>query len=63
MEAETAKGKFIGDPTKNYVNENGMILSGPEFLTVFDGQTGAEIHTVNYEVPRSAGSLNQQPNK
>lgn len=52
------KGKFIGDLTKNYVNENGMILSGPEFLTVFDGQTGAEIHTVNYEVPRFAGSLN-----
>lgn len=52
------KGKFIGDPTKNYVNENGMILSGPEFLTVFDGQTGEEINTVNYQVPRFPGSLN-----
>lgn len=52
------KGKPIGDPAKNYVNENGMILSGPEFLTVFDGQTGAEIHTVDYQVPRFAGSLN-----
>lgn len=51
------KGKFIGDPTKNYVNENGMILSGPEFMTVFNGETGAEIHTVNYLVPRFAGSL------
>lgn len=56
--SKDGKGKFIGDPTKNYVNENGMILSGPEFLTVFDGQTGAEIHTVNYQVPRFAGSLN-----
>lgn len=56
--SKDGRGKFIGDPTKNYVNENGMILSGPEFLTVFDGQTGAEIHTVNYEVPRFAGSLN-----
>ena len=52
------KGKPIGDPAKNYVNETGMILSGPEFLTVFDGQTGAEIHTVDYQVPRFAGSLN-----
>ncbi|WP_146940204.1 rhamnogalacturonan lyase [Chryseobacterium hagamense] len=51
-------GKFIGDPTKNYVNENGMILSGPELMTVFDGQTGAEIHTVDYQVPRFEGSLN-----
>ncbi|UPQ76097.1 rhamnogalacturonan lyase [Chryseobacterium nepalense] len=56
--SKDGKGKFIGDPTKNYVNENGMILSGPEFLTVFDGQTGEEIHTVNYQVPRFAGSLN-----
>ncbi|MFN4365497.1 rhamnogalacturonan lyase [Chryseobacterium hispalense] len=56
--SKDGKGKIIGDPTKNYVNENGMILSGPEFLTVFDGQTGAEIHTVNYQVPRFSGSLN-----
>ena len=56
--SKDAKGKFIGDPTKDYVNENGMILSGPEYLTVFDGQTGAEINTVNYQVPRFAGSLN-----
>lgn len=56
--SKDGKGKFIGDPTKNYVNENGMILSGPEFLTVFDGRSGAEIHTVNYQVPRFAGNLN-----
>ncbi len=29
-------------------NEAGYILRGPEYLTVFDGQTGAEISTVNY---------------
>lgn len=56
--SKDGKGKFIGDATKNYVNESGMILSGPEFLTVFNGETGEEIHTVNYEVPRFAGSLN-----
>jgi len=56
--SKDGNGKFIGDATKNYVNEDGMILSGAEYLTVFDGQTGAEIHTVNYQVPRFAGSLN-----
>jgi rhamnogalacturonan endolyase len=56
--SKDAKGKFIGDPTKNYVNENGFILSGPEYLTVFNGETGEEINTVNYQVPRFAGSLN-----
>lgn len=55
--SKDGKGKFIGDPTKNYVNENGMILSGPEYLTVFEGENGAEINTVNYQVPRFAGSL------
>jgi hypothetical protein len=30
----------------------GYILSGPEYLTVFNGQTGAELVTVNFDVPR-----------
>ncbi|CAD0219637.1 rhamnogalacturonan lyase [Chryseobacterium sp. JV274] len=55
------KGRFIGDPAKNYRNENGFILSGPEYLTVFNGETGEEINTVHYEVPRFAGSLNPTP--
>jgi rhamnogalacturonan endolyase len=46
------KGKTIGDPNANYVNNNGMILDGPEFLTIFDGQTGAEMVTTNYIPPR-----------
>lgn len=56
--SKDSKGKFIGDSTKNYVNENGFILSGPEYLTVFHGLTGEEINTVNYQVPRSSKSLN-----
>lgn len=56
--SKDSKGKVIGDATKNYVNENGFILSGPEYLTVFNGETGEEINTVNYQVPRFAGSLN-----
>ena len=48
------KGKVIGDSTKDYRNERGFVLRGPEFLTVFDGLTGAEIHTTNYNPPRAA---------
>lgn len=46
------KGKIIGDPNANYVNDRGMILDGPEFLTIFDGQTGAELVTTDYIPPR-----------
>ncbi|MDR6403169.1 MULTISPECIES: rhamnogalacturonan lyase [Chryseobacterium] len=59
--SKDSKGKFIGDPSKDYRNENGFILSGPEFLTVFNGETGEEINTVNYQVPRFQGSLNPTP--
>lgn len=52
------KGKVIGDSTKDYRNERGYILSGPEFLTVFNGQTGAAISTVSYDPPRHPTSLN-----
>ena len=41
-------GKVIGDAKANYVNESGRILSGPEYLTVFDGKTGAALATTNY---------------
>jgi len=35
-----------------YRNSSGYILTGPEYLTVFSGQTGAELATVNFDVPR-----------
>ena len=43
------------DNTKSYRNGNGHILSGPEFLTVFNGMTGAAIHTIWYNPDRSFG--------
>jgi rhamnogalacturonan endolyase len=46
------KGKVIGDPNADYRNARGYILDGPEFLTVFDGQTGAELATADYIPPR-----------
>jgi len=40
----------------DYRNTSGYILSGPEYLTVFNGQTGREITTVNYNPPRGTVS-------
>lgn len=40
------------DDAAVYRNGDGYVLSGPEYLTVFDGLTGAELATVNYPVPR-----------
>ncbi|PQP83696.1 rhamnogalacturonan lyase [Paenibacillus sp. PCH8] len=45
-------GVAIGDASKDYRNSSGYVLSGPEFLTVFNGQTGKALSTVNYEPAR-----------
>ena len=45
-------GKVIGDRFADYRNKNGFILEGPEFLTLFDGETGAAVDTVSYSPPR-----------
>lgn len=42
------KGAVIGDSTKDWRNERGYILSGPEYLTVFDGLTGKALSTVDF---------------
>lgn len=48
------QGKIIGDPEADYRIraegdlKDGRILSGPEFLTIFDGLTGAALKTVPY---------------
>ncbi|HPR59586.1 MAG TPA: T9SS type A sorting domain-containing protein [Prolixibacteraceae bacterium] len=36
------------DHTIEYRNSNGYILSGPEYITVFDGETGLELETADY---------------
>lgn len=40
------------DDDADFRNGSGYILTGPEYLTVFDGRTGAELATGNYPVPR-----------
>jgi rhamnogalacturonan endolyase len=52
-----AKGNVIGDSSKDWRNERGYILSGPEYLTVFNGLTGEALHTVSYLPPRYPSSL------
>ncbi|WP_295117839.1 rhamnogalacturonan lyase [uncultured Chitinophaga sp.] len=52
------KGKVIGDSTKDYRNDKGYILAGPEFMTIFDGLTGAELATTNYIPARHPSSIN-----
>jgi rhamnogalacturonan endolyase len=46
------QGKVIGDADADYRNSRGYVLDGPEFLTIFDGQTGAELVTTDDIPPR-----------
>jgi rhamnogalacturonan endolyase len=45
-------GKVIGDAAANRAGADGRILAGPEYLTVFDGRSGAALATVDYVPPR-----------
>jgi autotransporter-associated beta strand protein len=47
-------GIVIGDADADHRNSAGYILTGPEFLTVFDGETGAALATENYSPARGA---------
>lgn len=49
-------GQMIGDPNADYRNASGYILSGPEYLTVFEGETGKALHTESYDPPRGSVS-------
>ncbi len=42
------RGTVIGSAAADFRNRDGYILTGPEFLTVFDGRTGAALATTNY---------------
>lgn len=41
------------DNTQTYVNSKGRVTDGEEFLTVFNGLTGAAMHTIWYSPSRS----------
>lgn len=44
------------DDSEDYRNGDGYVLSGPEYLTVFEGATGKELATVNFETARGSVS-------
>ncbi len=46
------KGNVIGNPNADYRNSSGYILTGPEYLTIFDGLTGEALATTEYLPPR-----------
>lgn len=50
------KGKWVlmgnDDPNKDYRNGSGYVLSGPEYLTMFNGETGEQMSTVKYNPER-----------
>jgi len=50
-----------GAKTLRTVNVSGHILSGPEYLTVFDGLTGAALTTTNYLPARVDGTTEFKP--
>ena len=43
-----SEGRVIGDATADYRNKMGRILSGPEYISVFDGLTGRLLDTKPY---------------
>jgi lysophospholipase L1-like esterase len=48
----TALPTNVISTSNDYRNTSGYILSGPEYLTVFNGQTGNIMDTVSYDPPR-----------
>lgn len=59
------KAVLLGDDkaTDDYRNQSGttagIVVNGPEYLTVFNGQTGAEVNTIYYNPPRTIRTNSQ----
>ncbi|MFJ2510262.1 rhamnogalacturonan lyase [Streptomyces griseoviridis] len=49
-------GAVIGSASADYRNSSGYVLSGPEYLTMFNGQTGKAMGTVDYVPARGTVS-------
>ena len=47
------------DNTADYRTTVGRIMSGPEYLTVFNGETGAAVHTIWYNPNRGGGETGE----
>ncbi|MEU6250315.1 carbohydrate-binding protein [Glycomyces sp. NPDC047010] len=49
-------GQVVGTSSADYRNSSGYILSGPEYLTIFNGANGAILDTINYQPARGTVS-------
>ncbi|MFF4905762.1 rhamnogalacturonan lyase [Streptomyces sp. NPDC001260] len=49
-------GTVIGSSSADHRNSSGYVLSGPEYLTMFNGQTGKAMQTVDYVPARGTVS-------
>jgi rhamnogalacturonan endolyase len=49
-------GVVIGSSSADHRNSSGYVLTGPEYLTMFSGQTGAALSTVGYTPARGTVS-------
>jgi hypothetical protein len=54
--SKDATGTIIGSSTADHRNTSGYVLAGPEFLTMFSGETGKILQTINYNPAR--GTVN-----
>ena len=52
-------GKAIGNASANYVDSSGLVLQGPEYMTLFEGATGRALDTIDFSVPRGVATGNQ----
>lgn len=50
------QGAVIGNANADHRNSSGYVLSGPEFLTIFEGTTGRALATANYVPARGTVS-------
>ncbi|MFJ9125635.1 rhamnogalacturonan lyase [Streptomyces sp. NPDC102340] len=50
------KGTVVGSSSADHRNSSGYVLSGPEYLTMFNGQTGAAMGSVDYVPARGTVS-------
>lgn len=55
------RSRTIGDPKADWRNADGYVLKGPEYLTVFDGRTGAALDTAPYWPPRHPQKADPTP--
>ena len=50
------QGNSIGNASADYRNSSGTVLSGPEYITLFDGATGKALDTQDYDPARGEQS-------